>query len=193
MSKDILIDVDGLMSVLRAIKEGRPVEYRPLEERGWRTFDPANCEIDTENCKYRVKPMEYPDKVSFNTFAMKELEEDRIYRLVGDDYSPNNPYVLGYICVRVNLCEESEKDDLIFHFLLQPQMYGRVLYVIDDNCLNVHSEKTDEIANIIAPYIETPSLGNYHFAMATKEDVKDLEDILRSVGYKFENGQMIKL
>ena len=40
MQKNYLFDVDGLLQVLQAIKEGNPVEYRPLEEPNWRDFDP---------------------------------------------------------------------------------------------------------------------------------------------------------
>ena len=40
MKKNYLFDVDGLLQVLQAVKEGRPVEYRPLEEPDWRDFNP---------------------------------------------------------------------------------------------------------------------------------------------------------
>lgn len=40
MEKKYLFDVDGLLQVLQAIKEGKPVEYRPLEEPDWREFNP---------------------------------------------------------------------------------------------------------------------------------------------------------
>ena len=59
MKKNYLFDIDGLLQVLQAIKEGKPVEYRPLEEPNWREFDPEEYDIDTENCKYRVQPCEY--------------------------------------------------------------------------------------------------------------------------------------
>ena len=51
MKKNYLFDVDGLLQVLQAIREGKPVEFRPLEEPDWREFDPEEYDIDTENCK----------------------------------------------------------------------------------------------------------------------------------------------
>ena len=51
MKKNYLFDVDGLLQVLQAIQEGKPVEYRPLEEPNWREFDPEEYAIDTEICQ----------------------------------------------------------------------------------------------------------------------------------------------
>lgn len=48
MEKIYLFDVDSLLQVLQAIKEGRPVEYRPLEEPNWRDFNPEEYDIDTK-------------------------------------------------------------------------------------------------------------------------------------------------
>lgn len=48
MKKNYLFDVDGLLQVLQAIKEGRQVEYRTLEEPNWRDFNPEEYDIDTE-------------------------------------------------------------------------------------------------------------------------------------------------
>ena len=49
MKKNYLFDVDGLLQVLQAIKDGRTVEYRPLDEPNLRDFNPEEYDIDTEN------------------------------------------------------------------------------------------------------------------------------------------------
>lgn len=195
MDKNILIDVDGLINVLRAIGDGKPVEYRPLEKSGWRAFDPTKNEIDTENYKYRVKPKEYPDEPDGHRLIMKELEEGRIYRIIDGESNgipSKDPSAFGYICVSDNMCSFGQ-DDLLFHFLLKKQHYGSVLSVTDPECQGVRSVKTNEMANIIAPYIKLPSLKGYAFTMATKRDVKLLDEILHQVGYKFENERMVKV
>lgn len=73
MKKNYLFDVDGLLQVLQAIKEGKPVEYRLLEEPDWRDFDPEDCDIDTENCKYRVKPCEYGENIGTIVIRPEDL------------------------------------------------------------------------------------------------------------------------
>ena len=193
MDKNCLVDVDGLIRVLQAIKDGKPVEYRLLEDKSWFDFDPTECEIDTENYKYRVKPKEYPDIDNHLYIPMRDLEEGRIYKIIHKKArGQQDPDVFGYVCVRVNLCSE-DKDDIIFHFMLTRALYGRILYVIDDKCEHLCSERTANFANIIAPYYNTPPLADYVFAMATKKEVAELDDILRQVGYEFKDYEMQKI
>lgn len=73
MKKNYLFDVDGLLQVLQAIKEGKPVEFRPFEEPDWRDFDPENYDIDTENCKYRIKPREYGKNIGTTPISPEDL------------------------------------------------------------------------------------------------------------------------
>ena len=78
MKRNYLFDVDGLLQVLQAIKEGRPVEYRPLEEPNWRDFNPEEYDIDTENYLYRVKPCEYSEYVGGIAIPPALMQEDML-------------------------------------------------------------------------------------------------------------------
>lgn len=98
MKKNYLFDVDGLLQVLQAIKEGKPVEFRLLEEPDWRDFDPENCDIDTENCKYRIKPREYGKNIGTTPISPEDLQEDRIYLLRSDIDAGT---IRGFICVKI--------------------------------------------------------------------------------------------
>ena len=85
MKKNYLFDVDVLLQVLQAIKDGNPVEYRPLEEPNWRDFNPEEYDIDTENCKYRVKPCEYSEYVEDINVPPALMQEGVIYFLKSKD------------------------------------------------------------------------------------------------------------
>lgn len=78
MEKNYLFDVDGLLEVLQAIKEGRPVMYLD-ETLSWQDFDPFTCDIDTENCVYCVKSNVYGEDVGSVVVSPESLQEDRIY------------------------------------------------------------------------------------------------------------------
>ena len=79
MERHFVFDVDSLLEVLQAINEGRAVEYRPLEEPNWRDFDPMLNDIDTENCKYRVKPCGYGEHIGNTIIPPELLQENVIY------------------------------------------------------------------------------------------------------------------
>lgn len=70
-----MFDVDGLLHVLQAIKEGRPVEYRPLEdpERGRSGY---TGEIDV-----RINPAKKDGTRSNREFVLWSMEIDRIKKI----------------------------------------------------------------------------------------------------------------
>lgn len=188
MKKNCLIDVDGLLQVLQAIKDGKPVEYRPLEEPDWRDFDPANCEIDTENCKYRVKPVEYGDFPGVVSIYPEDLDEDRIYLLRNKDNGSDK----GFICVKSNQWECGKMMSL--HFCWINERGCATLEVCDPDIWNYsHSEYSESFANSISPRLDVFSLDNFNIFLPSQKQVNMLESKLREIGYEFKNGKMQKL
>lgn len=188
MEKNYLFDVDGLLQVLQAIKEGKPVEYRPLEEPDWRDFDPEDCDIDTENCKYRVKPCEYGENIGTVVLRPEDLQEDRIYFLTHGDYNTKNK---DFICVKSNLWRENKM--VTFHFSWQSDGVCATLLVGDVNAKGRHSEQSKGFANIIAPHIVSNNFDGVEIRLASLAQVKMLESKLQEIGYEFKNGQMKKI
>ena len=188
MEKNYLFDVDGLLQVLQAIKEGKPVEYRPLEEPNWREFDPENCDIDTENCKYRIKPCEYGENVWPIVISPENLQEGRIYFLTYGDYNTKDK---GFICVKSNRWREEKI--ITFHFSWYSDGICATLKVGDDNADGRHSEHSKGFANIIAPHLVANNFDGVEIRLASLPQVKMLESKLREIGYEFKDGQMKKL
>lgn len=189
MEKNYLFDVDGLLQVLQAIKEGKPVEYRPLEEPDWRDFDPEDCDIDTENCKYRVKSGEYGENIGSVVIHPENLQEGRIYFFKDNFYNPPKKV---FFCVQSNMYREGNY--IATHFLLYSDSVGITLQVNDNNVRECHSVKSDGFANIIAPYgIVSGNFSSVEIRQASLAQVKMLESKLREIGYEFKNGEMKKL
>ena len=188
MKKNYLFDVDGLLQVLQAIKEGRPVEYRPLEEPNWRDFDPEEYDIDTENFKYRVKPCEYGENIGSVVINPENLQEDRIYFLTYGDYNTKDK---AFICVKRNLWRENKM--ICFHFSWYSDGICATLKVSDENVDGRHSEQSKGFANIIAPHILTNNFDGVEIRLASLPQVKMLESKLREIGYEFKDGQMKKI
>lgn len=196
MKKNYLFDVDGLLQVLQAIKEGKLVEYRPLEEPDWRVFDPADCDIDTENCKYRVKPCEYGENVGSVVVRPEDLQEGGIYFLTYGAYQPKDDegYHMknrDFICVKSN--QWCERRIVTFHFSWQSADVCHTLQVGDDNVDSQYSEQSKGFANIIAPCLVSNNFDGVEIRQAALPQVKMLESKLREIGYEFKDGQMKKL
>lgn len=196
MEKNYLFDVDGLLQVLQAIKEGKPVEYRPLEEPDWRDFDPEDCDIDTENCKYRVKPCEYGKNVGSVVLRPEDLQEGRIYFLTYGAYKPKDDegYHMknrDFICVKSNLWRENRM--VTFHFSWQSADVCNTLQVGDDNVDAQHSEQSKGFANIIAPCLVSNNFDGVEIRLASLAQVKMLESKLQEIGYEFKNGEIRKI
>lgn len=188
MKKNYLFDVDGLLQVLQAIKEGKPVEYRPLEEPDWRDFDPENCDIDTENCKYRIKPREYGKNIGTMPISPEDLQEDRIYLLRSDIDAGT---IRGFICVKNN--EWRGRKVITLHFSWNSDGVCSMLYVGDSDVDFCCSERSSGFANNIGPNLVTnnfDSVSIYHPSLA---QVQMLESKLREIGYEFSNGKMQKI
>lgn len=188
MEKNYLFDVDGLLQVLQAIKEGKPVEYRPLEEPNWRDFDPEDCDIDTENCKYRVKPCEYGENIGTVVLRPEDLQEGRIYFLTHGDYNTKNK---DFICVKSNLWRENKM--VTFYFSWQSDGVCATLSVGDVNTKGRHSEQSKGFANIIAPYIVSNNFDGVEIRLASLAQVEMLGSKLREIDYEFKDGQMKKI
>lgn len=189
MEKNYLFDVDGLLQVLKAIKEEKPVEYRPLEEPDWRDFDPEDCNIDTENCKYRVKPVEYGDHVGVVTICIEDLEEDRIYLVKHSNPDENCEH---FICVKSNLWRWNKIMSL--HFSWYKDEACTMLNVCDPNIWNrCHSEYSETFVNGISPNLIVSSFINVAFFQPSQAQVKMLEAKLREIGYELKNGEMKKI
>lgn len=188
MKKNYLFDVDGLLQVLQAIKEGKPVEYRLLEEPDWRDFDPEDCDIDTENCKYRVKPCEYGENIGTIVIRPEDLQEGMIYLLTHGEYNTKDK---DFICVKSNLWRENRI--VTFHFSLQSADVCDTLQVGDDNVDAAHSEQSKGFANIIAPCLVSNNFDGVEIRLASLAQVKMLGSKLREIGYEFKDGQMKKI
>lgn len=188
MKKNYLFDVDGLLQVLQAIKEGKPVEFRPLEEPDWRDFDPENCDIDTENCKYRVKPCDYGDNIGSIVIRPEDLQEGMIYLLTHGEYNTKDKC---FICVKNNRWRDGKI--VTFHFSWYSDGVCATLSVGDATGGTQHSEQSKGFANIIAPYIVSNNFDGVEIRLASLAQVKMLESKLREIGYEFKNGEMKKL
>lgn len=189
MKKNYLFDVDGLLQVLQAIKEGKPVEYRPLEESDWRDFDPENCDIDTENCKYRIKPREYGDNIGSIVIRPEDLQEGMIYLLTHGEYNTKDKV---FICVKNNRWRDGKI--VTFHFSWHSDGVCATLSVGDATGGTQHSEQSKGFANIIAPYnIVSNNFDGVEIRLASLAQVKMLESKLREIGYEFKDGEMIKI
>ncbi len=190
-NKNILFDVDGLMEVLQAIKDGKPVEFRPLDEAQWQDFDPTDQEIDTENCKYRIKSCDYPDKPSNIQLSLEELQEDRIYALYRPTAYSFMGFCDGYICVKCNFWEGERYMSL--HFSLKKCENGEILHLSTPDEPVFCSEKSVGFANVIGRNLVINDFKGLVITIPTKEQVEALQDKLRMVGYEFRDGKMQKI
>lgn len=188
MEKNYLFDVDSLLQVLQAIKEGRPVEYRPLEEPNWRDFNPEEYDIDTENCMYRVKPCEYSEYVGGIAIPPALMQEDVIYFLKNKDPRSTKQ---SFACVKVNFWQTDKK--IWLHFFWSEDGDSKKLYVSDPDRRISRSEKTDNFANEIIPDIRLCDPDRAEIYVASMSQVKMLESRLRDVGYELKDGQMKKV
>lgn len=189
MEKNYLFDVDGLLQVLQAIKEGKPVEYRPLEEPNWREFNPEEYDIDTENCKYRVKPCEYSDLPGKIPIRPEDLEEDRIYLLRSRD-SRNDR---GFICAKSNLWKWNKIMSLHFSYIVENRG-NAVLSVCDPDTWNCnHSEYSESFVSSISPNLAVCNFDDVVCYEPSLAQVQMLESKLREIGYELKNGEMIKI
>ena len=189
MEKNYLFDVDGLLQVLQAIKEGKPVEYRPLEEPDWREFNPEEYDIDTENCKYRVKPCEYGDSSGIEPIRPEDLEEDRIYLLRSRDYGNDK----GFLCVKSNMWKWNKIMSLHFSYIID-NSDNAVLSICDPDTWNCsHSEYSESFANIISSFLTVYNFDDVVCYEPSLAQVEMLESKLREIDYEFKNGKMKKL
>lgn len=188
MEKIYLFDVDSLLQVLQAIKEGRPVEYRPLEEPNWRDFNPEEYDIDTENCMYRVKPCEYSEYVGGIAIPPALMQEDVIYFLKNKDPRSTKQ---SFACVKVNFWQTDKK--IWLHFFWSEDGDSKKLYVSDPDRRVSRSEKTDNFANEIIPDINLADPDKAEIYVASISQVKMLESRLRDVGYELKDGQMKRI
>lgn len=188
MKRNYLFDVDGLLQVLQAIKEERPVEYRPLEEPNWRDFNPEEYDIDTENCIYRVKPCEYSEYVGGIAIPPALMQEDVIYFLKNKDPRSTKQ---SFACVKVNFWQTDKK--IWLHFFWSEDGDSKKLYVSDPDRRVSRSEKTDNFANEIIPDINLADPNKADIYAASISQVKMLESRLRDVGYELKDGQMKRI
>lgn len=188
MKRNYLFDVDGLLQVLQAIKEGRPVEYRPLEEPNWRDFNPEEYDIDTENYLYRVKPCEYSEYVGGIAIPPALMQEDVIYFLKNKDPRSTKQ---SFACVKVNFWQTDKK--IWLHFFWSEDGDSKKLYVSDPDRRVSRSEKTDNFANEIIPDINLADPDKAEIYVASILQVKMLESRLRDVGYELKDGQMKRI
>ena len=188
MKRNYLFDVDGLLQVLQAIKEGRPVEYRPLEEPNWRDFNPEEYDIDTENYLYRVKPCEYSEYVGGIAIPPALMQEDVIYFLKNKDRRSTKQ---SFACVKVNFWQTDKK--IWLHFFWSEDGDSKKLYVSDPDRRVSRSEKTDNFANEIIPDINLADPDKAEIYVASISQVKMLESRLRDVGYELKDGQMKRI
>ena len=188
MEKNYLFDVDGLLQVLQAIKEGKPVEYRPLEDPNWRDFNPEEYDIDTENCKYRVKPCEYSEYVEDIIVPPALMQEDVIYFLKSKDPRSTKQ---SFACVKANLWYTNKK--IFLHFFWSEDGDSKELIVSDPDRRVYRSEKTDNFANEIIPDIYLCDPDKAEIYVACISQVKMLESRLRDVGYEFRGGELRKI
>ena len=189
MKKNYLFDIDGLLQVLQAIKDGKPVEYRQLEEPDWRDFNPEEYDIDTENCKYRVKPYEYGDHVGATPIRIEDLEEDVIYLVKHKDSNENDEHL---ICVKSNLWRWNKIMSL--HFSWYNHDGYATLHICDSDAWDCnHSEDSLTFANVVSPSLCVYSFMNVEFYQASQAQVKMIEARLREIDYEFVNGKMQQL
>ena len=189
MEKNYLFDVDGLLQVLQAIREGKPVEYRPLEEPDWREFNPEEYDIDTENCRYRVKPCEYGDSSGIEPIRPEDLEEDRIYLLRSRDYGNDK----GFLCVKSNMWKWNKIMSLHFSYIID-NSDNAVLSICDPDTWNCsHSEYSESFANIISSFLTVYNFDDVVCYEPSLAQVEMLESKLREIDYEFKNGKMKKL
>ena len=188
MKKNYLFDVDGLMQVLQAIKEGKPVEYRPLEEPDWLEFNPEEYDIDTENCKYRVKPCVYGNSSGIESIRPEDLEEDRIYLLRSRDYGNDR----GFLCIKRNSWKWNKIMSLHFSYIVDDSD-NAVLSICDPDTWNYsHSEYSVGFANIISSLLTVYNFDNVVCYEPSLAQVEMLESQLREKDYEFKNGEMRK-
>lgn len=187
MERLFLFDVDSLLEVLQAIKDGRDVEFRPLEEPNWRDFAPENCEIDTENCKYRVKPCGYGDDIGVISISPEDLQEGRIYFLRSNVVTG---MIKGFICVKCNLWKENKM--IVLHFSWQSDGLCPTLKVNDPDadCCSVQSKG---FANSIGLYLVSDNFDDVSIYYPSQAQVSMLESKLREVGYEFKGGRMLRI
>lgn len=188
MEKNYLFDVDGLLQVLQAIKEERPVEYRPLEEPNWRDFNPEEYDIDTENCMYRVKPCEYGEHIGDIVIPPALLQEGVIYYV---ECRGRRAIKQSIFCVRSNSWQEDNMISLHFYWSLEGD--AEVLRVNDVNEWGFRSEKTDTFGNLISSEISLMDPDKFQIYLASKKMVEKMESRLRDVGYELKDGQMKRI
>lgn len=150
---NILFDVDSLIEVMQAIKDGTPVECRRLEEPAWQDFDPRRQEIDTQNFKYRVKPFAYGEKEGTEPIEPKDLREGRIYKV--KSLPDGDEGVTAFICVKSN-CFVEQDGRMSLHFLWTQTDKDNLnmLRVADEELTVTASRETYGFGNMIMPYIE---------------------------------------
>ncbi len=188
MEKNYLFDVDGLLQVLQAIKEGKPVEYRLLEEPDWRDFDPENCDIDTENYNYRIKPREYGKNIGTTPISPEDLQEDRIYLLRS---KLDAGTIKGFICVRYN--EWRGRKVISLHFSWNCEGVFALLSVGDPDVDFCCSERSSGFANNIGPNLVTNNFDGVSIYDPSQSQVQMLESKLHEIGYEHKNGKMQKI
>lgn len=188
MERHFSFDVDSLLEVLQAINEGRAVEYRPLEEPNWRDFDPMLNDIDTENCKYRVKPCGYGERIGNIVIPPELLQENVIYYV---ESRGRRAIKQSIFCVKSNYWQE---DDLIWlHFYWSLEGDAEVLRVNDIDERGFRSVKTDTFGNLIYSGISLMDPDKFHIYLASMGMVKKMESRLREVGYELKDGQMKRI
>ena len=185
MKKNYLFDVDGLLQVLQAIKDGKPVEFCLLEESDWRDFDPENCDIDTGNCKYRIKPREYGKNVGTTPISPEDLQENRIYFLRSDIDAGT---ISGFICVKNN--EWRERKIVTLFFSWNSSGFCSILNVCDPDVDFCCSERSSGFANNIGPNLVTNNFDGVSIYHPSLAQVQMLESKLREIGYELRDGQM---
>lgn len=187
MEGNYLFDVDSLLAVLQAIKEGRDVEFRPLEEPNWRDFNPEEYDIDTENCKYRVKPCGYGDDIGVISISPEDLQEGRIYFLRSNVVTST---IKGFICVKCNLWKENKMIGL--HFSWQSDGLCPILKVNDPDA-DCGSVQSKGFANFIGSNLVSDNFDDVSIYHPSQAQVQMLESKLHEIDYEFRNGQMKRI
>lgn len=180
-----------LMACCRCCKPSRRGSRWSIAHWGepdWRDFNPEEYDIDTENCKYRVKPCEYGEYVGDIAIPPALMREGVIYFLKNKDLRSTKQF---FACVKANLWDIDKK--ILLHFFWSEDGDLKSLSVSDPDRRVSRSEKTDKFANEIIPDINLCDPDKAEIYVASISQVQMLKSRLRDVGYEFRDGQMKKL
>lgn len=139
-----------------------------------------------------MKEEDYIKSYPYDTYTERvdadKLAEGRIYLI--ETLRAETRFLRAYVCVKQVLPSDG---GIVLHFGIYIERAGMTVHISDPHAKNYQSVASSRCANAIYKDIGLMRYDDYNFYIPSQDQVKDVLDNLRSLGYMFIDDEMRKI